>query len=369
MARVEQPPAGRPRHRVAVTGASGFVGRRLVAALAEAGHEVLALDVTPPPDPFTGSVETRRLDILEGSLAVEFEGVDTVVHLAFQMDPIQDEARMRRVNIMGTRNVFECADEAGVGRVVYLSSAVAYGAHPDNDFPLTEQSALRANDDFNYAAMKGEVEAWLWPWAAEHPSLEVTTLRPAIILGPGVRNFITRQFEMPKLVSISGHRPPWQFVHVDDVVGAIQHVIEGNLSGAFNVAPEGWLSADEVEAILGRSTLAVPEELAFTVADQMWKAGVGDAPAGQVHYLMHPWVMSVDKLMDTGFRFQHSNRDTLGNFADEIRPYVTIGPFRAKRTTAAGVGLIGSALAAGLAVAGVRSVRSRRRRRAGRDDD
>jgi nucleoside-diphosphate-sugar epimerase len=281
------------------------------------------------------------------------------------MDPIQDEARMRRVNVTGTRNVFECAEEAGVGRIVYLSSGVAYGAHSDNDFPLTEDSPLRANDDFNYAAMKGEVEAWLWPWAAQHPSVEVTVLRPSIILGPGVRNFITRQFEMPKLVSVSGHRPPWQFVHVDDVVAAIQHAIDEDLSGAFNVAPEGWLSADEVEGILGRSTLAIPEEVAFAVAEQMWKAGIGEAPAGQVNYLMHPWVMSIDKLLGTGFRFRHSNRDTLGAFAEEIRPYVTLGPIRAKRTTVAGVGLAGGALAAGLIVAGVRSLRSRRERKDG----
>ncbi|MDX1510375.1 MAG: NAD-dependent epimerase/dehydratase family protein [Nitriliruptorales bacterium] len=343
--------------RVAVTGAAGFVGRRLVGELAAAGHEVVALDIAEqaPQD----RVEFRRVDILEGSLAVELEGVDAVVHLAFQMDPIQDEARMARINIDGTRNVFECAEEAGVRHVVYLSSAVAYGAHADNDFPLTEKSPLRGNDDFGYARMKREVEEWLWPWA-EQSSLEVAVLRPSIILGPGVRNFITKFFEMPRFVSVAGHRPPWQFTHVEDVAAAIQHVLDKELAGAFNVAPEGWLSAEEVEAIIGRRSVRVPEEVALALADRMWRAGVGHADAGIVHYIMHPWVVAVDRLVETGFRFQHSNRDVLAGFVAESRPYVTMGNVRAKRSTVAGIGVLGTAAIAGLAVAGAK-VRSRRR--------
>ena len=342
--------------RVAVTGAAGFVGRRLVGGLAAAGHEVLGLDIAQQA-PQQG-VEHRRVDILEGSLAVELEGVDAVVHLAFQMDPIQDEQRMARINIDGTRNVFECSEEAGVKRVVYLSSAVAYGAHADNDFPLTEKSPLRANPDFGYARMKGEVEEWLWPWA-EEASLDVTVLRPSIILGPGVRNFITKYFEMPRFVSVSGHRPPWQFTHVDDVAAVIQHVLDNDLSGAFNVAPEGWLSAEEVEAIIGRRNIRVPEEVAFALADRMWRTGVGHADAGIVHYIMHPWVVAVDRLVDTGFRFQHSNRDVLAEFVAESRPYVTLGNVRAKRSTVAGLGVLGAAAVAGLAVAGAKARRRR----------
>lgn len=345
--------------RVAVTGAAGFVGRRLVGELAAAGHDVLALDITGPVEAFDDGIEYRRMDVLEGSLAVELEGTEAVVHLAFQMDPIQDERKMRRVNIDGTRNVFECAEEAGVARVVYLSSAVAYGAHADNDFPLTEKSPLRANEDFGYARMKAEVEEWLWPWVEQHDGPAVAVLRPSIILGPGVRNFITKSFEMPRVVSVSGHRPPWQFTHVDDVVGAIGHVLDNELSGPFNVAPEGWLSADEVEAILGRRSIRVPEEVAFTLAEKLWEAGVGHADAGIVHFIMHPWVMSVDRFVETGFRFQHSNRDVLAEFAAASRPYVTLGTVRAKRSTVTGIGLLGAAAAAGMAVAGVRAWRRR----------
>lgn len=341
--------------RVAVTGAAGFVGRRLVSELAEAGHDVLALDIASMDLP--AGVEQRRVDILQGSLAVEFEGAEAVVHLAFQMDPIRDEKRMHNINIDGTRNVFECALEAGVRRVVYLSSATAYGAHADNDFPLTEKSPLRGNQDFGYARMKAEVEEWLWPWVEQHPELAVTVLRPSIIFGPGVHNFITKFFEMPRFVSVSGHRPPWQFTHVDDVVDAIEHVLDKDLDGPVNVAPEGWLSADEVEAIMGRRSIRVPEEVAFTATEKMWEAGVGHADAGIVHYVMHPWVVAVDRLIESGFRFRHSNRDVLAEFAAASRPYVTIGNVRAKRSTAAGVAVLAAAIVAGGTILGVRAVK------------
>ena len=58
---------------------------------------------------------------------------------------------MRDFNVRGTRNVFESARAAGASKVVYVSSGVAYGAHPDNDVPLTEESPLRANPDFPWA--------------------------------------------------------------------------------------------------------------------------------------------------------------------------------------------------------------------------
>ena len=70
---------------------------------------------------------------------------------------------------------------------------------------------------------KGEVEDWLWGWAGGLPDdVTVTVLRPAIVAGPGVDNFITRQLERPRMPTVTGHQPPLQVVHVDDVVAAFR---------------------------------------------------------------------------------------------------------------------------------------------------
>ncbi len=311
---------------VAVTGVSGLVGRRLATQLDrdEDVDRILGLDVEAPRGLSCPKLQFRETDVRAPGLAELLEDVDALVHLAFILDPIQDEEHMRDVNVFGTRNVFEAAATAGVDRVVYLSSGVAYGAHPDNDLPLTEDSPLRANPDFNYAEHKLEVEQWLWPWLEEHPGMRVAVLRPSIVAGPGVDNFITRQMEAPRFPAIVGHKPPWQFVHVDDVATAAAHAVEQGLEGAYNVSSEGWLSFDEVVEILGRRPVFIPEEVAFGAYEALWNLGLAEAPPGEINYIMHPWVLDVERLMETGWRPRHSNRHALAALVEEHRDRITL---------------------------------------------
>ncbi len=109
--------------RVLVTGASGFIGRRVVEQLICSGHAVRALIRAPErrsvlPD----TVEAAQGDVLDpGSLIRACEGVDAVAHLAAV---IREAGRLtfQRVNYEGTRNVLEAAEAAGVGRFVYAST-------------------------------------------------------------------------------------------------------------------------------------------------------------------------------------------------------------------------------------------------------
>lgn len=341
---------------VAVTGVGGLIGRRVVAEL-DASPEVeriVGLDIRVPEGLHSPKLELRRADVRDVRFDRYLGDVDAVVHLAFQMDPVQDEAFMHAINVDGTRNVMTGAVVAGVRKIVYVSSGVAYGAHPDNDVPLTEDSPLRANPDFNYAEHKLAVERWLWSWLeqeeGDHPDLVVTVLRPSIVAGPGVQNFISRQLEAPRFTVIKGHRPPMQFTHVDDVASALAHAVRVDLPGAYNVSSEGWLSFEEVLAISRRRTVEVGEEVAFQLADRLWRAGLGEAPPGQVHYLMHPWVLSVDKLVSTGWRPKHSNRDALAELVEEHHDFVSFAGVRTQRSTirrVAGVA-VGAALALGV---------------------
>jgi nucleoside-diphosphate-sugar epimerase len=352
--------------RIAVTGVAGLVGRRLVETLAgrDDVEHVLGLDVRPPTGLTTPKLRFRHADVRDAALADALSGVDVVVHLAFQMDPIRDVMAMRSVNVDGSRNVFRAAEAAGVGQVVYLSSVVAYGAHPDNDFPLAEDSPLRLVPQFPYAEHKHEIETWLSGWLQHGERPKVAVLRPAIVLGPGVQNFMTRLLESPRFLVISGHEPPLQFVHLDDVVNAIVHAIDRGLSGPYNVTAEGWLSLDEVAAIVGRRKLEVPEEVAFAAAERLWRLGLGEQPPGLVPFLIHPWVASPVALISTGWQPQHSNRDALDETAREHRPYVAVAGLRAPRRTVRAVSVV-LALGAGLtAVQTVRHLqRSRRARR------
>lgn len=316
--------AGSGGKTVAVTGAGGYLAGRLIQDLYrdDSVERVIGFDVRPPSFSHERFV-FDQLDVRDPALEARFNEVDVVVHLAFIMDPIHDESEMRDVNVNGSQNVFRCAARAGVEKVVYTSSAVAYGAHPDNDVPLTEESPLRANLDFSYGAHKLEVEYVVREVMDEYPDLKFTIFRPAIVFGPHVDNAWSHQLQQPVPLRIRGQDAPLQFVHEDDVAAALRTAVTTNLEGVFNLAPEGWLELDEVAEITGRRGLEIPEVAAFSLIDRLWALGWAEAPSGMLHYVLHPWVVSSEKLRSTGFTFSRTNRETLeetwGNVGHRVR--------------------------------------------------
>lgn len=345
---------------IAVTGSSGYLGTRLIEQLVadESVARVLAFDVRPPLRQHP-KVVFDHVDVRSPGLAARLEGVDCLIHLAFVMNPARDENAMRDVNVNGSQNVFKSAGRAGVPRLVYTSSATVYGAHPDNEVPLTEESPLRANLDFSYAAHKLEAEYVLREFVDEFPETHVIAFRAAIVFGPHADNAWSHLLEQPVLLGVAGYRPPLQLVHEDDAARALHWAVATESRGAFNLAAEGWLDGDEALAIAGRKVRSLPEPLAFAVAERTWRLGLSEVPPGYLHYAMHPWVVSPARLAAAGFVCTRTQEETLRATVAATRPHLRIGTTRVRRGdvvrgAVAGIGLAG---AAGLALA----LRSRRR--------
>ena len=335
---------------VAVTGAAGYVGSRLISGLCadERVTRVLGFDLRAP-DFRSDKFVFDTLDVRDERLASRLTGVDVVVHLAFVMDPIADEVEMRDVNVNGSQNVLDCAAEAGVDQIIYTSSATVYGAHPDNEVPLTEESPLRANLDFSYAAHKLEVEYIAREFRSDNPDIRLTVFRPAIVFGPGVDNAWSRLIEAPIMVGVKDHAPPFQFVHEDDVVAALAFAVFEDLDGVYNLTPRGWLANDEIAGLIGRGRAELSERAAFRLMDRLWTTGLADAPAGMLHYVMHPWVMSGAKLAEAGFVCERSNADTFREALSNLEPFVRIGRsrFRRSKLRRGAAALAGAAIAVG----------------------
>jgi len=352
---------------IAVTGVGGLLGRALVARLQRDPQDVarlIGLDVRVPDDlrddlrrsdaaSDAPSLELREVDIRDAAFAEQLDGVDVLVHLAFQMDPIRDLEQMRSVNIDGTMNVLDAARSAGVGRVIYLSSVVAYGAYPDNEVPLTEASTMRTQPGFTYAEHKHEVEQRIWPWLAAGDGPALTVLRSAMVFGPGVQNFLTRVLELPALPDLPD-APPLQFIHVDDIVGAIVHAIANDLDGAFNVAPDGWIDYATVLALSGRRTLALDHERMRALVDRAHRLGVGELEPGTVELFRHPWLLSNARLRSTGWAPTRSNEETLLETVLEHEQFVSLGRVRTTRGVLRTAGLVAGALVAAASAAALR---------------
>ena len=169
-----------------MTGPTGEIGGSLIDAL-EALEAVGAVRgmARRPFDPEAAGwrkATYQRGDILDrGHLAELFDGADVAVHLAFAI--FGDREETRRINLEGSRNVFEAAAEAGVERLVYASSVAAYGFHPENPQPLTEEAPALGSPDFYYSAQKAELEETLDEILAGS-ELDAYVFRPCIVAGP-----------------------------------------------------------------------------------------------------------------------------------------------------------------------------------------
>ena len=345
---------------VAVTGVTGYLGRRVLDLLEsdDGVQRVIGID---SEEPVAGSpkLEFHLLDVRDARLGKIFVGVDCVVHLAFQHDPIRDEERMRSINVEGTANILEAAAATGVRKIVYPSSAAVYGAHADNDFPLSESSPLRANEDFAFAAHKLETERLLDTFRTAHPDIVVTVFRSAIVFGPSVENFVSRLMEAPRITTVRGYEPPLQLVHEDDVASAIALAVKTDLHGIYNLAADGWLSSDEVVELSGKKRVELPEAVAFSMAERLWKTGLTTAPPGELHYLMHPWVVDSSKLRAAGWAPRYSNREALLETIESHRNWISVGRARVRKDSLA------KGAAATLGAVGAMALVRRARKRSG----
>lgn len=259
------PPAARPPD-VLVTGAAGYLGSLLVAALAEGRvpvGRVMAVDVRDPPaEARRDGVEWVRADVRSPDVAdaVSRFRPGVVVHLASIVTPGKDSHRAFEysVDVLGTENVLRACAAASVERIVVTSSGAAYGYHADNPPWIDEDRPLRGNQEFAYSWHKRLVEEMLSRWRVERPELSQVVFRVGTILGETTRNQITALFEKRRPLAIRGSDSPFVFVWDQDVVGCILRAVAGGPAGAYNVAGDGALTIHEIAARMGKRCRVLP---------------------------------------------------------------------------------------------------------------
>lgn len=202
---------------VLVTGASGFLGRRLVQVLREGGVEVRGVDRVA--DPACGVVAG---DVTEpAGWAAAAAGCEVVLHTAAVVSNTVDAATQWRVNVLGTRRVVEVARDAGVARLVLFSSVRAFG---DAGFPdgVTEDWPVRP-DGNPYVDTKIAAENVVLQ-ADAAGELTCTVVRPADVYGPGSRPWTLLPLEIARsgrLVLPARGRGVFSPVYVDDLVDGV----------------------------------------------------------------------------------------------------------------------------------------------------
>ena len=246
---------------ILVTGANGLIGYALASELARQGRPVIGLVRARLAreacgfDTFEGDLtDTHRLHNL-----FKTNSIDSVVHsgaLSGPMLGLDNPYSLCLTNIMGTANILETARIHGIRRVVYTSSATAYGDTPLGG-PFKEDIPLRPKDV--YGASKASSEHLMRAYAAQH-KLQGVSLRISWVFGPRRK---TACFIRTMIEDAMANRPTrldWglgfyrQYIYVDDVISAIIAALDAPSlpQDVYNVTGGSHLTLDQIAEAVQR---------------------------------------------------------------------------------------------------------------------
>ncbi len=321
---------------VLITGVTGYWGARLVRRLeTEPNYRVLAVDMARPETSFEYA-QFVPADIRNPRLADLFraEKVDTVCHLTFAAGTTHSEHAFE-MDAIGVTEVVKACAQAGVRKLILMSSTMVYGARPDNPAFITERQAVRAASRYSYIRNLVEIENFVRDFNSQavhqtvHQAVQmnVTVLRFAGILGPTARTPLTAWLREPVVPALLGFDPLMQVIHEDDVVEALAHAVAVEAAGVFNVAAEGVLPLAKVIRLAGRQPLPIFHPFAYGGLRLL-----GDAPVSlrrhiplDLDYLRYPWVADLTRMGEVlGFTPRFTGEETVNAFAEELR----LSPFR-----------------------------------------
>lgn len=294
-----------------VTGGSGFLGMYLVAALRAAGKSVRVLDVNVPADR-PADVELVQGDIREpGVVARAVAGVTCVYHAVATVPLAKDRAAFWSVNQGGTAAVLEAALQAGVAKVVHISSSAVFGVPAAN--PVTEETPVSPAEEYGRA--KAAAEEVCLAYATR--GLDVSIIRPRTIMGPGRMGIMQILFEWVRegvnvpVLGAGDNR--YQFIHAADLVdaclaaarpGARLYNLGAERFGTMRETLEGLVK----HAGTGSRVRSVPMGLA--VAGMNLTSALGLSPLGGYHALMYGRALWFDigrAQTELGFAPRYSN--------------------------------------------------------------
>ncbi|TML11282.1 MAG: NAD-dependent epimerase/dehydratase family protein [Actinobacteria bacterium] len=294
--------------KVIVTGAAGSIGSRLCRRLADYGVSVLALDrerVETVPQ-----VDHRVVDLATAKLGPLFAGADAVVHLGSPFPADAASTSNSAGPLAVAERVFAAAGESGVAHGIILSTAMVYGAWPNNAVPLTEEAPVRPNPDFAFAVFHAEFERRAFEWRAENANATLAVLRPVPLVADEQPSRSARLLRSVATVRANEGDAPAQYLHVDDLVEAVIIALRAHIDGVLNVSPDGWISPETLGALAYPGPRPMlPRWAVDALARIRWRFGLAGAPPGLVAYTVHPWVVANDRLRSLGWQAANTNEE------------------------------------------------------------
>jgi UDP-glucose 4-epimerase len=310
---------------VLVTGVSRYLCGQFARALTQdpAVTRVIGVDVIPPPHDI-GRAEFVRADIrnpMIGKIIAQSD-VDTVVHMNVIATPTHAGGRtsQKEINVIGTMQLLAACQKAqSIRRLVVKSSAAVYGSSPRDPALFTEDMGPKSLPRAGFGKDSVEVEGYVRGFARRRPDVEISMLRLANIVGPGIRTSLTDYFSLPVIPVPFGYDARLQFVHEVDAVGSLLAATTGPSSGITNIAGDGVVTVSQAAAVAGRPILPLPMPTAGVFGAIVKRSGLADFTSDQLQFLAFGRVLDTTRMRQVlGYEPRFTTRSAFEDFAHGV---------------------------------------------------
>jgi UDP-glucose 4-epimerase len=301
--------------KVLVTGVSGKVGRVVADELLLAGHQVVGIDRRAWRDAPEGVV-VHEADIRKRAAEEVFrnERPDAVIHMATVTHLTAQSEDRYRINLGGTRAVFDSCHKYGVKHAIFVGRHTYYGAAPDSPLYHTEDEPPLALETFPELADLVAADLFAGTALWRFPDLDTTVLRIVYTLGPSRSGTLGAFLRGPRVPIVLGFDPLFQFMHERDVARAIVLALQKKLRGVYNVCGPQPLPLSAIISESGCTPLPIPEPLFRLV---LGRFGLPRLPRGALSHIKYPVVIDGAQFREkTGFEYAFDEQVTIREFRD-----------------------------------------------------
>jgi UDP-glucose 4-epimerase len=305
--------------RVLIPGISGVLGHMVAHRLLAEGHEVIGIDKRPWPDAPPG-VEMHEVDIRKRAAEDVFRKrrPHAVVHMATVTHLVAKSEERYRINLGGTRAVFEHACNYGVEHAIFVGRHTYYGASADSPLYHHEDDPPMAVTTFPELSDLVAADLYACTSLWRFPGLVTSVLRFCYTLGPTGHGTLAAFLRGPRVPTILGFDPLYHFMHERDVATAIVLALKSRIRGVYNVAGPQPVPLSVVIREAGRTQIPLPE---FVFTNLLGRFGLPRLPPGALQHIKYPVVIdSAAFRKATGFAHEVSEVEAIREFRSAFPP-------------------------------------------------
>lgn len=307
----------RKKETVLVTGAAGALAQQVINRLRDKCN-IVAVDFRELTY-LSDDIPSYKVDFNKRVFEDLFKTYefDSVIHLGRISSSEETRHRRYNANVLGTQKLLDLSHKYGIGNVIVMSTYHVYGASAYNPALIDETAPLKAAeltmDLVDSVELENLANIYLW----RYPDLNITILRPCNIVGPGVKNTMSRLLSSAYAPCMLGFSPIMQFMHLDDMADAIALSHQQRKRGVYNVAPSDWIAYQDALELCGCTPIPVPS-IPPVLPKLITKAlGLKMFPSYLVNYFKYPVVINGEHFNKTfGFKSKRPLKEIFRAYRD-----------------------------------------------------